>query len=58
MDELDFKRHLRDLAHGHHHPEKHDWGPGDKGRSATSVAQPTAKTQRTSKRRKAVKKRR
>ncbi|HLK48465.1 MAG TPA: hypothetical protein VKT49_10040 [Bryobacteraceae bacterium] len=25
MDELDFKRHLRDLAHGHHHPEEHDW---------------------------------
>jgi hypothetical protein len=26
MDELAFKRHLRDLAHGHHHPEEHDWG--------------------------------
>ena len=25
MDERDFKRHLRDLAHGHHHPDEHDW---------------------------------
>lgn len=27
MDEKDFKKHLQDLAHGHHHPEEHDWGP-------------------------------
>jgi len=26
MDEKDFKKHLQDLAHGHHHPEEHDWG--------------------------------
>jgi hypothetical protein len=26
MNELEFKRHLKDLAHGHHHPEEHDWG--------------------------------
>jgi hypothetical protein len=26
MDELTFKRHLRDLVHGRHHPEEHDWG--------------------------------
>jgi hypothetical protein len=25
MNELEFKRHLKDLAHGHHHPEDHDW---------------------------------
>jgi hypothetical protein len=25
MNELEFKRHLKDLAHGHHHPEEHDW---------------------------------
>ena len=25
MDERDFKRHLKDLAHGRHHPEEHDW---------------------------------
>ncbi|HEV2447466.1 MAG TPA: hypothetical protein VGS58_16160, partial [Candidatus Sulfopaludibacter sp.] len=26
MNEFEFKRHLKDLAHGHHHPEEHDWG--------------------------------
>ena len=25
MDDKDFKKHLRDLIHGHHHPEEHDW---------------------------------
>jgi hypothetical protein len=25
MDEKHFKEHLKDLAHGHHHPEEHDW---------------------------------
>jgi hypothetical protein len=25
MNELEFKRHLKELAHGHHHPEEHDW---------------------------------
>jgi hypothetical protein len=25
MNEDDFKRHLKDLVHGHHHPEEHDW---------------------------------
>jgi hypothetical protein len=28
MDEKQFKKHLADLAHGHHHPEEHDWGEG------------------------------
>jgi hypothetical protein len=26
MDEKAFKKHLKDLAHGQHHPEEHDWG--------------------------------
>jgi hypothetical protein len=25
MNEREFKQHLKDLAHGHHHPEEHDW---------------------------------
>ena len=25
MDDKTFKKHLQDLAHGHHHPEEHDW---------------------------------
>ena len=28
MNNLEFKRHLKDLAHGHHHPEEHDWETG------------------------------
>jgi len=28
MDEKQFKKHLADLAHGHHHPEEHDWEEG------------------------------
>jgi hypothetical protein len=38
MDEKDFKKHLQDLAHGHHHPEEHDWG------SAAGAARAPAKT--------------
>ncbi len=25
MNDAQFKHHLKDLAHGHHHPEEHDW---------------------------------
>jgi hypothetical protein len=25
MNEDEFKKHLKDLVHGHHHPEEHDW---------------------------------
>ena len=25
MNEAEFKEHLKALAHGHHHPEEHDW---------------------------------
>jgi hypothetical protein len=40
MDEKDFKQHLRDLAHGHHHPEEHDWS-GDAGaRKSSTPARP------------------
>ena len=28
MNELEFKRHIKDLVHGHHHPEEHDWSAG------------------------------
>ena len=28
MDEKEFRKHLADLAHGHHHPEEHDWDGG------------------------------
>jgi hypothetical protein len=25
VDDKQFRKHLADLAHGHHHPEEHDW---------------------------------
>jgi hypothetical protein len=28
MNDLQFRQHLKALAHGHHHPEEHDWGTG------------------------------
>jgi hypothetical protein len=28
MDEKQFRKHLADLAHGHHHPDEHDWDEG------------------------------
>ncbi len=34
MNELEFKHHLKDLAHGHHHPEEHDWDEGAGAQSA------------------------
>jgi hypothetical protein len=35
MDEKQFKKHLQDLAHGHHHPEEHDWTePSKRSKSA------------------------
>ena len=40
MNDAQFKRHLKDLVHGHHHPEEHDWAPdtvtaSTKARTAT-----------------------
>jgi hypothetical protein len=44
MDEKEFKRHLKDLAHGHHHPEEHDWnGATGAGRRAPASKAPQAK---------------
>jgi len=38
MNELEFKRHIKDLVHGRHHPEEHDWKePGAKRSSASGV---------------------
>jgi hypothetical protein len=34
MDEKNFRKHLADLAHGHHHAGEHDWDK--KSTSATS----------------------
>ena len=37
MNDLEFKRHLKDLVHGHHHPEEHDW------REQPAAAKPAAR---------------
>ncbi len=42
MDEKDFKKHLKELAHGQHHPEDHDWPETG---AVQMVAQP-AKTEK------------
>jgi hypothetical protein len=57
MDEKDFKKHLRDLAHGHHHPEEHDWAPDASAAKAdravgTKRSQSSGRSVRTPKRRK------
>jgi hypothetical protein len=45
VGEKDFKKHLRDLAHRHHHPEEYDWEPGDS--SVPKVQQPAKATRGT-----------
>jgi hypothetical protein len=55
MDEKQFKKHLSDLAHGHHHPEEHDWE--DNTREAVSVAPAAAaRTRKPAKAKAAAKK--
>ena len=56
MDEKDFRKHLADLAHGHHHAEEHDWAEktvkaaSKKTKSAPRAS--TAKSAATKKKRK------
>jgi hypothetical protein len=45
MNELEFKRHLKALAHGHHHPEEHDWDPhAPRPRKAAATKTPSPKS--------------
>lgn len=39
MDDKDFKKHLKDLTEGHHHPEEHDWAASGQA-AAAKPAQP------------------
>ncbi len=50
MNQLEFKRHLKDLVHGHHHPEEHDWSSQP---ATTETRQPAA--QKPARRRQAKK---
>jgi hypothetical protein len=43
MDEKDFRKHLRDLAHGHHHPEEHDWSTNTNVPKSDSNANPESR---------------
>jgi hypothetical protein len=55
MNDLQFKHHLKDLAHGHHHPEEHDWesAGATKPSRATKAARPKkTATRKTSSRKK------
>lgn len=29
MDDKAFRKHVKDLVHGHHHPDEHDWQAPD-----------------------------
>ena len=46
MDEKDFKKHLRDLAHGHHHPEEHEWSDAKPAKKAAATTRKTAPKKR------------
>ncbi|HEX3880737.1 MAG TPA: hypothetical protein VHW24_27335 [Bryobacteraceae bacterium] len=43
MDDRQFRKHLKDLAHGHHHPEEHDWAGGAGAAVAPVKTAPGAK---------------
>ena len=47
MDDRDFKKHLADLVHGHHHPEEHDWSPDTGKRQTTGRGAAADKRART-----------
>jgi hypothetical protein len=59
MNEIEFKRHLRDLANGHHHPEEHDWDaqPGAPKKTPATTAGTKARKSRNSADRKTPKSR-
>ena len=51
MDEKEFKKHLQDLVHGHHHPEEHEWSEG--GQARPKPPAPTKTAKRATRKRKA-----
>lgn len=52
MNEEEFKKHLKDLVHGHHHPEEHDWTSGSAGAKTVKSKAPVKKAARVSPRKK------
>jgi hypothetical protein len=55
MNDADFKRHLKDLAHGHHHPEEHDWSSTPGATAPRKTATSKAATSKPRTRRKTAK---
>lgn len=49
MNELEFKRHLKDLVHGHHRPEEHDWDARPVGRRKPATAKAASAKKRAPK---------
>jgi hypothetical protein len=51
MNEEEFKRHLKNLVHGHHHPEEHDWAPepGNKAAPASERSTKRPKNRKSTK---------
>jgi hypothetical protein len=54
MNELEFKRHLKAMVHGHHHPEEHDWDSSGKPqkKAAASPSHPKRRVAKKSSKRK------
>jgi hypothetical protein len=42
MNNQEFKHHLKDLVHGKHHPEEHDWAE-PRSSTAGTAPKPTAR---------------
>jgi hypothetical protein len=49
MNELEFKRHLKALVHGHHHPEEHDWDSSTGKPQKKAAATPSRPKRRVAK---------
>jgi hypothetical protein len=47
MNDEEFKKHLKDMVHGHHHPEEHDWA--DSGSAASKEVKTKAPPKRSPK---------
>jgi hypothetical protein len=45
MNDQEFKKHLKDMVHGHHHPEEHDWAePGQAAAKDVETKAPAKKS--------------
>jgi hypothetical protein len=52
MEEEKFKKHVKDLVHGHHHPDEHDWSSAAvkaKGNAVEKKVKAAPKSQRRAK---------